>query len=69
MSSFYCRVRTGEITSDPEYKKAVDELWKMSIPESEKRKLMLDHPCEHQCEDCLNIVIETKAANKLKYGW
>ena len=59
-SNFYCRQKTGEVTSDPEYWKYVDEIWKMDIPESEKRKLMDGPECKEQCFDCMAIVGERR---------
>jgi len=69
VANFYCMVKTCEISRDPEYQKAYNEIMEMDIPNSEKRKLLNGPPCPSQCESCKAVVDTQQRENKEKYGW
>ncbi len=70
MSNFYCQIRCGEVDfSIDEWNRAYNEVQKMPISEAAKDKLIHPDPCKAQCDACINVVLDTKAKNKEKYGW
>jgi hypothetical protein len=69
VGNFYCMVKTCEISQDPEYQKAYNEIMEMDISNSEKRKLLNGPPCPNQCESCKAVVDTRRRENKEKYGW
>jgi len=69
VSNFYCMVKSGEISQDPEYKKAFQEIMEMPISKGEKYRLLNGPPCPNQCESCKAVVDTRRRENKEKYGW
>jgi hypothetical protein len=59
MENFYCQQKCGDVNFN------IDE-WKEQMDLVDKLGITLDplKPCDHQCEDCINIVLETQLKNK-----
>ena len=68
---FYCQKVCGdEEFSIEEWNKAFEYCEKAGITGTERDKILNPElfPCENQCDDCINIVLDTQKKNKEKYA-
>ena len=68
--NFYCQNLCGEEDFDiEEWNKAFQFCLDAGLSEVEKSKILHPKGCKTQCNACINIVLDTQAKNKEKYGW
>lgn len=66
--NFYCKRKCGDPDfSIDEWNDKFEECIKMGLSSEEMDKILFPeeyNPCEKQCEDCINIVLDTRSKNK-----
>lgn len=73
-SNFYCinvcsggkdfRVN-GEFSID-KWNQVSEELEKLEVPEDERTNILFPPHCETQCNECINVVLDTQSKNRGK---
>ena len=64
---FYCKMVCGDPEfSIDEWNKAFDYCNRLGIEGEERNRILNPEmfPCETQCEDCMNTVLDTQAKNR-----
>lgn len=67
MANFYCMKVCGDGNfSIKEWNLAMKECELLGLSKEETNKILHpeEYPCEKQCNDCLNVVLDTQIANK-----
>ncbi len=67
---FYCQNLCGEVDFDiNEWNKALKYCNDTGLSQEQRDAILNPPACKEQCDACINIVLDTRARNKEKYGW